>query len=77
MPDDFLIADEDTIAFLTECRELIEEVEPYMIELSQQTGPDDKINIETINYIFRLFHTVKGSASFFKFENIVTLFTTD
>lgn len=71
MADDFSIADEDTLAFLTECRELIEEVEPYMVQLGQQTGPDGQVNIETVNYIFRLFHTLKGSASFFQFDNIV------
>ena len=73
MTDDFSIADEDTMAFLTECRELIEEVEPYMVELSQQTGSNGQINIETINFIFRVFHTIKGSASFFQFDNIVNV----
>ena len=50
--------------FATESRDMIEQLEPAIIELGQNSGP------ETINAIFRLFHSMKGSAGFLEFDHI-------
>lgn len=64
------IIDENTLSFITESREMIEEVEPHLIELGSSTdggSPDP----ETTNLIFRLFHSVKGTAGFLQFNEVV------
>lgn len=50
--------------FATESRDMIEQLEPAIIELGQNSGP------ETINAIFRLFHSMKGSAGFLEFDHM-------
>ncbi len=50
--------------FITESRDMIEQLEPQIIELGQNTDP------ETINAIFRLFHSMKGSAGFLEFDHL-------
>ncbi len=50
--------------FVTESRDMIEQLEPQIIELGQNSDP------ETMNAIFRLFHSMKGSAGFLEFDNI-------
>ena len=45
--------------FVTETRQILEELEPLILELEQ-----DPSNISTINDVFRLVHTIKGSSSF-------------
>ncbi len=50
--------------FVTESRDMIEQLEPAIIELGQNSDP------ETINAIFRLFHSMKGSAGFLEFDHI-------
>ncbi|MDA3903466.1 MAG: chemotaxis protein CheA [Desulfuromusa sp.] len=50
--------------FATESRDMIEQLEPAIIELGQNSEP------ETINSIFRLFHSMKGSAGFLEFDHM-------
>ncbi|OEU69737.1 MAG: chemotaxis protein CheA [Desulfuromonadales bacterium C00003068] len=50
--------------FSQESRDMIEQLEPTIIELGQNTDN------ETINAVFRLFHSMKGSAGFLEFNNI-------
>lgn len=50
--------------FAQESRELIEQLEPSIIELGQ------KKDEQVLNSIFRLFHSVKGGAGFMGFNNI-------
>ncbi len=50
--------------FATESRDMIEQLEPAIIELGQNSDP------ETINAIFRLFHSMKGSAGFLEFDHM-------
>jgi len=50
--------------FITESRDMIEQLEPQIIELGQNSDP------ETINAIFRLFHSMKGSAGFLEFDHL-------
>lgn len=53
--------------FLTESRESVAEVEPLLIELEAEGGTPDKATIDTI---FRLFHSMKGSAGFLEFGHV-------
>jgi two-component system chemotaxis sensor kinase CheA len=50
--------------FVTESRDMIDQLEPQIIELGQQSDP------ETMNAIFRLFHSMKGSAGFLEFDHM-------
>ena len=50
--------------FVTESRDMIEQLEPAIIELGQNSDP------ETVNAIFRLFHSMKGSAGFLEFDHL-------
>ena len=63
--------DELTSSFLAEAREMLDEVEPYLVELGQASTEDGAIDPETVNLVFRLFHSLKGSAGFFQFSTIV------
>ncbi|BCA79101.1 chemotaxis protein CheA [Desulfuromonas sp. AOP6] len=51
--------------FVQESRDMIEQLEPTIIELGN-SGGDEK----TINAVFRLFHSMKGSAGFLEFNHI-------
>jgi two-component system chemotaxis sensor kinase CheA len=59
--------DEAMMAFIIECRELIDRMEEALLHIEQQ--PDDD---ETINAIFRAAHTIKGSAGIFGLDHIVS-----
>ena len=50
--------------FVTESQDMIEQLEPAIIELGQDSDP------EVINSIFRLFHSMKGSAGFLEFDHM-------
>lgn len=50
--------------FVTESQDMIEQLEPQIIELGQNSDP------ETMNAIFRLFHSMKGSAGFLEFDHV-------
>ncbi|MBN2644270.1 MAG: chemotaxis protein CheA [Desulfuromonadaceae bacterium] len=52
------------LEFVQESQEMIEQLEPTIIELGQNTDQ------ETINAVFRLFHSMKGSAGFLEFNHI-------
>ena len=51
--------------FIKECKEQIASFEPKLIELK-----DDKENIELVNELFRIMHTLKGNARIFNLERI-------
>lgn len=58
-------------AFTSECRYLTDDVEPIFIELKNGTGDaNQKTSLDSINRIFRVFHSIKGSAGFLQFNNI-------
>ncbi len=50
--------------FVTESRDMIEQLEPAIIELGHNS------DAEIMNAIFRLFHSMKGSAGFLEFDHI-------
>eukprot|EP01156_Anaeramoeba_ignava_P010097 Anaeramoba_ignava/a478851_33.p1 GENE.a478851_33~~a478851_33.p1 ORF type:complete len:802 (+),score=77.86 a478851_33:282-2687(+) len=59
--------------FVGESRELIEEVEPQLIEILQESDRTGEIDVTSINAIFRLFHSMKGSAASLGLNNIASL----
>ena len=54
--------------FLVESFELIEQIDHDLVEL--ESNPDD---LELLNRIFRVAHTVKGSSSFLNFDTLTKL----
>jgi two-component system chemotaxis sensor kinase CheA len=52
--------------FLSESRDTLQEVEPLLIELEGGQAPGD----EGLAAIFRLFHSMKGTAGFLEFQSI-------
>jgi two-component system chemotaxis sensor kinase CheA len=63
--------DENTRSFIAECRDMLEDVEPRLIELERHYNELGEVDEDTVNTIFRLFHSLKGSAGFFQFSTIV------
>jgi len=51
-------------SFTAEGMEMLDDVEPYLIELQLSVEESRQIDSEVINSIFRLFHTMKTSAGF-------------
>ena len=60
-------------AFVEEGMEMIDDVEPQLVELEQSQDEAGNVDLETVNSIFRLFHSMKGSAGFLELKNIVEL----
>ena len=60
--------------FVQEIRELLDELEPVIIEMGQSCSDDGEVGdiTDDINSIFRLFHSIKGAAGFLNFTNIAT-----
>ena len=71
MTSDDVQLDDLTSGFLSESREMLDEVEPYLVELGMHSSEMGEVDEETVNLVFRLFHSLKGSAGFFQFSNIV------
>ncbi len=60
-------------AFVEEGAEMMDDVEPQLVELEQNSVDSGEVDLETINSIFRLFHSMKGSAGFLELNCIVKL----
>ncbi|WED23407.1 chemotaxis protein CheA [Vibrio sp. JC009] len=58
------------ITFVTESKELLEEMEASLLQLEENGAFADD---ELINSVFRSIHTIKGSAGIFGFEHVVNL----
>jgi two-component system chemotaxis sensor kinase CheA len=58
-------------AFISESLEMLDDAEPKIVALQGSEGSD--IPLETINAIFRLFHSIKGSAGFLHFTQITSV----
>ncbi len=65
MSDDVLIH-----TFVEEAREYIDEAEPSLIELRQASAASGAVDSEILDRIFRLFHSMKGSAGFLQLDTI-------
>nr|MBF0223082.1 chemotaxis protein CheA [Desulfobulbaceae bacterium] len=63
------------IEFITEARDLIDEVEPDILTLEDKIDTSgqglSKEAVDDLNAIFRLFHSMKGGAGFLGFNNVV------
>ncbi|MFH1999460.1 MAG: chemotaxis protein CheA [Planctomycetota bacterium] len=66
------MSDNDEIIqeFISESRDLLEEVEPRLVGLKERMDNPEVDSGETINHIFRSFHSIKGSAGFLEFNYI-------
>lgn len=51
-------------AFIDEGREMLDQVEPLLIELEKRSDESCAVDGEVLNTIFRLFHSLKGAAGF-------------
>ena len=56
--------------FLEESVEQLNDIEEDLLILEKL---ENQVDIKLINKIFRAFHTIKGGASFFGFENITEM----
>jgi len=59
--------------FVADSREMLEEIEPRLIELQQRTEDSGAADPDTLNAIFRLFHSLKGAAGFLNLKNVSTV----
>jgi len=59
--------------FVQEAREYIDEIEPALIEINNGATEAGAVDSEMINSIFRLFHSMKGSAGFLDFTTVVAV----
>jgi two-component system chemotaxis sensor kinase CheA len=59
--------------FVQEAREYIDEIEPTLIEISNDASKAGAVDAEMINSIFRLFHSMKGSAGFLALTTVVSV----
>ncbi|MBU1170154.1 MAG: chemotaxis protein CheW [Proteobacteria bacterium] len=65
--------DEDLLSFIVESREILDDVEPHLIGLGQRLEKNIPPDEETVNFIFRGFHTIKGTAAFYHLDNVVSV----
>ncbi|PCJ19088.1 MAG: chemotaxis protein CheA [Candidatus Cloacimonadota bacterium] len=75
MPNDTLSFDDELLEdFINDSRDLLDEVEPTLLQfknLQESNNPDQ--NFQVLNTVFRLFHSLKGSAGFLGFDNLVNV----
>lgn len=68
------MADEELLKdFVIESLDLLDTVEPKLIALQQTCEETGNVDSDTINSIFRLFHSMKGGAGFLDLPNITGL----
>ncbi len=62
------------LEFVQEAREYIDEVEPTLIEIyNGSESAAGAVDIELINSVFRLFHSMKGSAGFLSLSTVASV----
>lgn len=59
--------------FVTESRDLLNDLEPQITQLERYALESGDINNEILNTIFRLFHSIKGMASFLDLNTVMTV----
>ena len=57
--------------FINEARELLDDAEPQIIDMEKTALGSGRVDEEILNAIFRLFHSLKGTASFLDFQAII------
>ncbi len=58
--------------FVTESRELLDVAEPQIIDM-ERTAASGRVDEEILNEVFRLFHSLKGTAAFLDLQNIISV----
>jgi two-component system chemotaxis sensor kinase CheA len=56
--------------FVEEGREMLDDVEPQLVELETLADESGEVDPEIINTIFRLFHSLKGGAGFLDLDTV-------
>ncbi len=59
--------------FVTESRELLESVEPRIIDMERTATASGVVDEEILNEVFRLFHSLKGTAAFLDLQTIISV----
>ncbi|HPG56272.1 MAG TPA: chemotaxis protein CheA [Candidatus Wallbacteria bacterium] len=59
--------------FVNSSRELLDDVEPQIMALEKSSTAYGEVDPEILNTIFRLFHTLKGTASFVDLQTITSV----
>ena len=59
--------------FIIDSRELLDDVEPKIIEMEEKALAAGEVDEDILNAIFRLFHSLKGSASFLDLQTITSV----
>ncbi|MEG6523815.1 chemotaxis protein CheA [Desulfotomaculum sp. 1211_IL3151] len=59
--------------FVAESRELLEEIEPQIIAMEEHVSHAGMVDDEILNSIFRLFHSIKGMASFLDLQTVINV----
>lgn len=59
--------------FITESRELLDNAEPQIIAMEEKALEQGLVDEEILNTIFRLFHSLKGSASFLDLQTVINV----
>ena len=57
--------------FVTESREMLDDIEPQILALEKHASLSGDIDDEILNTIFRLFHSLKGMASFLDLQTVM------
>ena len=57
--------------FVTESREMLDDIEPQILALEKHATQSGDIDDEILNTIFRLFHSLKGMASFLDLQTVM------
>lgn len=60
-----------TQLFVVESREMLEQLEPLVIELHKSAQASGSVDTEKLNTVFRLYHSLKGSAGFLDLQHMV------
>jgi two-component system chemotaxis sensor kinase CheA len=61
------------LEFVQEAREYIDEIEPTLIEINNGATDAGTVDSELINSVFRLFHSMKGSAGFLSLTTVTSV----
>ncbi len=57
--------------FIKDSQELLDEIEPDLIDLQKASETNATIDVEVLNSVFRLFHSLKGAAGYLHLQNII------
>jgi two-component system chemotaxis sensor kinase CheA len=59
--------------FVADGHELLDELEPDLIELHKSCEEGGSVDVDKLNSVFRLFHSLKGAAGFLNLHNVARL----